>query len=329
MNDRISRKRVLVTGGFGGIGREILANLLSVGHDVTCLDLKSRKTQKLAQAFKGRVKTIWGSVCDESLLSVALKEIDVVIHMAAVIAPLANNNPALATAVNVDATKALVKLMEESPDAKRLIFASSVAVAGKTQHTRIPPLRADETPSPCDHYGRTKAECEAHIFNSELHWSILRIGVCPHVNLIGGSKEEMRMVFDTSANGRVEFVHWQDVGIAFANTVDCDDSIKRILLIGGGQKCQTYAGDLFDMMFGSMGIGKLPPGVFHPGPPRFLGDWLDTEESNSLLHYQRHSIEDFSTWLRRRYIYLHPFIKAISPIALKFIIKQSPHYRPH
>jgi len=326
MQQGFIRKHVLVTGAFGGIGREILRNLIAKGHEITCLDLKSAKSRKVAREFAGDVKILWGSVTDAAFLKQALSDVDVVIHMAAIVAPAANKKEALATQVNVVGTKTLINLMTRSKRSSRLIFASSVAVAGKQQHRRNRLLMSTEPPTPEDHYGATKAEGELCVIDSGLQWSILRIGVCPHVNVIGGGKDHLQMIFDTSATGRVEFVHFKDVGMAFANAVDCDETINRIMLIGGGEKCQTHASLLYGAMFTAMGIGKLPDEAFYPGPPRFFGDWLDTQESNALLQYQCHSLDDFYRWLSKRYAPVRLLLRCASPIVRKFIIRQSPHY---
>jgi len=326
MKAGFARKQVLVTGAFGGIGSEILQNLIAKGHEVTCLDLKNAKTKRAATEFIGSVKILWGSITDAVLLEEALKDIDVVIHMAAIVAPAANKQQALATQVNVVATETLINLMTRSKRSSRLIFASSVAVAGKQQHLRSPPLVSTEPPAPDDHYGATKAECERCIIGSNLRWSILRIGACPHANVIGGGKDGLQMIFDTSAAGRVEFVHFKDVGLAFSNTVDCDETIHRILLIGGGINCRTHASSLYDSIFTAMGIGKLPHEAFYPGSPRFFGDWLDTQESNALLQYQHHSLDDFYRWLSKRYAPVRLLLKFASPIVRKFMAGQSPHY---
>src|SRR3546814_4496332 len=91
--------------------------------------------------------------------------------------------------------------MESSPTAKRLIFASSMTVAGQDQHRRVPLLRVDEPPQPGDVYGRSKAECERRIQDSKLEWSILRLAVCPPAALSKKDAAGFDNIFDTSASG--------------------------------------------------------------------------------------------------------------------------------
>jgi nucleoside-diphosphate-sugar epimerase len=319
-------KKVLLTGAFGGIGRQVLSQLMLTGHKVTCLDLRNAKTEKLAAALPKSANVIWGNICDSAVLEAALCDIDAVVHMAGIIPPLANSNEALATKVNIDATRTLVELMQRLPCGKRLIFASSMGVAGLEQFKRTPPLTADVPPTPTDHYGFTKAECETLIRASDLDWTILRIAACPHEDLLGGGKEDLRIVFDTSAASRVEFVHFEDVGLAFANAVNCDAAIGRILFLGGGATCQTEAWNFYTELFKTMGIEGLPRSAFKPGPPLFFGDWLDTSESQALLKFQRHSLQDFYAWATKKAGYKRYLMKLISPLAKRAMLKMSPYY---
>jgi nucleoside-diphosphate-sugar epimerase len=324
---RSSGKRVLLTGAFGGIGRRVLARLLAAGHRVTCMDLRNPRTEKVAQTLPAGTAVAWGDIRAAESVEQALNGIDVVVHMAAIIPPLANENTQLATSVNVDGTRVLLEAMQRSPTAKRLVFASSMGVAGQRQEDRKPPLTADQPPTPDDHYGQTKVECETLVRHSGLNWTILRIAACPHDEILRGDIHSIRIMFDTSARGRVEFVHFEDVALAFANAVDRDASIGKVLYIGGGKRCQTEALEMYNSLFKAMGLGPLPASAFRPGPQMFFGDWLDTRESQAVLEFQRHSLDDFYGWVRRSVGSKRYLLKLASPIARRFILRQSPYYR--
>ena len=318
-------QRVLLTGAFGGIGQEALRHLLANGHSVNCMDLPNPKNKKAARQFSDRVNVIWGDICNLDTLGHTLQGIDVVIHMAAVLPPLANMDIARATVVNVEATRHLITLMEGSVTAKRLIFASSIGIAGKAQHLRTPPLTVEEPPAPSDHYGMTKAQCETLIKASAIDWTILRIAACPHAGLLKGNLDAFRLIFDTSADGRVEFVHFDDAGLAFANAVSCNETIGKTLFIGGGARCQTNAWSFYNSLFREMGLGPLPRAAFCPGQPLFFGDWLDTRESQELLKFQHHSLEEFYVWLRTHMGLKRYFFRALSPLINRVLLRQSPY----
>lgn len=320
-----AEKDVLLTGAFGGIGRRILDDLLKAGHEVRCMDLRNPRTETLARRLPSGAGVAWADIRDEAAVRSAVADVDAVVHMAALIPPLANANTALATAVNVDGTRTLIEAMQRSGRATRLVFASSMALAGREQYRRVPPLRVDEPPMPGDHYGRTKAEGEALVKASSLDWSILRIAACPHEEVLGSDRAGLRLMFDSSADARVEFVHFEDVGLAFANAVDCDAAIGKILFIGGGPACQTAALHFYNGMLAAMGLGPLPREAFRPGPPYFFGDWLDTTESQALLRFQRHSLVDFHAWLRARTGLKRHLLRAIAPLANRAISRESPY----
>lgn len=318
-------KTVLLTGAFGNIGTHVLRHLLAAGHRVVCLDLASDRNRRSAASFSSRIRVVWGDLQHPEVIRESLVGVDTVVHMAGIIPPLSERNPALATAVNVDATAALIRAMEASAQARRLVFASSMGVAGQEQHRRQPPLTVDLAPSPSDHYGQTKVRCEELIRTSTLQWSILRIAACPPMDLGTGDPTQLAIMFEASVDGRAEFVHMDDAGLAFANAVDCDDAIGKVLFIGGGERCRTNALAFYNSLLGTMGLGPLNPAKFRPGPSYFFGDWLDTRESQALLRFQRHSLEDYFTAMRQRVGFKRHLIRLVAPLANRHIEKHSPY----
>ena len=292
---------------------------------MVAMDLRTRKTEAQAATFSGALETVWGSICDPGMWPRVLSDIDTVVHLAAIIPPAADRNPTLTYAVNQTATFGLLQHMEASPIARRLIFASSMAVAGLEQQRRTPPLRADEEMQPADLYGRTKAGCEQRIRASSLRWSILRIAACPPTDISFKGVDNLEVIFDTSASGRVEVVHNDDAALAFANAVTCDEAIGKILLIGGGESCRSYALPFYNRMFSTVGLGRLKPEVLRPGPPHFFGDWLDTAESQQLLAFQRHGMDDIFSDLQAKVGLKRWLLKIVAPLVNLILERRSPH----
>ncbi len=319
-------KSVLVTGAFGNIGSHVVQHVLAAGHRVVAADLKTPQTEKVAAGLGATVDVVWGNICDPDYWARALGGIDVVIHLAAVIPPLADTRPELAIAVNQTATLELIRQMELSPTAKRLIFASSMTVAGHEQHLRTPPLRVDDPVNPTDPYGQSKAECERHIQGSALQWSILRIAACPPGRVaFGADTSAIKMIFRTSPLGRIEVVHNDDAALAFANAVNCDLAIGKILFVGGGEHCRSFTLEFYNRVFDAIGLGPLAASAFRPGPLYFYGDWLDTAESQQLLAFQRHGIEDIIADLRANAGFKRWFLRLVSPLANRFLERLSPY----
>lgn len=317
---------VLLTGAFGNIGQGTLDKLLAAGHTVVCHDQEMAKTREVADKYAGRISTVWGDINDLAVLATALEGVDTVIHLVGIIPPLSEQDGELAERVNVGGTRAIIAAMEASKTAKRLIFASSIAVFGTLQD-RQPPLLNDSRESPTDNYGRTKVAAEQAIRSSSLKWTILRICAAPPVEIPKGGAHDISTMFEMSADARVEFVHAEDVSSAFCSAVNCDESIGKSLFLGGGKECQLSGLEFATNMVRGNGIsGTLPAAAFKPGPiPVFYGDWVDTQESQRLLQFQHHTMEDFIGHMQAAMGWKYYLIRLISPLAKRVILKHSPY----
>jgi nucleoside-diphosphate-sugar epimerase len=316
--------KVLLTGALGNIGSNTVDALLAEGHDVIAFDLESRRARKLASRLDKRVHVTWGDITDQASVRLALDGMDAVVHLAAIVNP--ERAPDLARHVNVDATRSLIALMQASPTARRLVFASSMGIFGDIQD-REPPLRVDTPACPTSEYGRHKLECEEAIRQSGLQWSILRLVGVPPIRLIGYGYEP-RILFDFSGNARFEFIHPADAGTAFARAVACEHSIGKILNIGGGEKCRMTHHVFCNEMMSAIGIGPLPAEAFvRTEVRRFFGDWMDTEESQRLLRYQRRGLGELKADMRRDLGAIAPLIRLLRPVITRFVVRSSPYLR--
>lgn len=312
--------KVLLTGALGNIGLSTLKALLVEGHDVVAFDLESRRGRKLASRFRGRVHFVWGDITRPESLHNALDGVDAVIHLAAIIPPTSDRAPALARRVNVDATRSLIAQMEDSPTAKRLVFASSQGVFGDVQD-REPPLRVDTPVSPTDEYGRHKVACEQAIRQSRLQWSILRLAAVTPIHL---QAQDPSIMFEFSPDARFEFLHPADAGTAFARAVACAESIGKTLYIAGGASCRMTYYDFTSALMSAIGIGPIPIDAFvRTAPPRFFGDWVDTEESQRLLHYQKRGLNEQLEDMKKDFGMLVPLIRLVRPLATWFVVRSS------
>ena len=316
--------KVLLTGALGNIGSHTLDALLAEGHDVVAFDLESAKARKLAARFDQRVRVCWGDITKPEAIRAALEGVDAVVHLAAILNP--EKAPELARRVNVDATLDLIAQMEASPTARRLVYASSQGIFGDVQD-REPPLRADTKVSPTDEYGRHKVACEEAVRRSRLRWSILRLAAAPPIRLTGYSHDP-GILFEFSPDARMEFIHPADAGTAFARAVGCDAAIGKILNIGGGERCQTTHRAFCNELMNAMGIGSIPAEAFvAKKPPRFFGDWADTEESQRLLRYQKRGLGDVKADMRKDLGWIAALIRGLQPVVTWFVVRSSPYLK--
>jgi len=324
-------KKILLTGAFGNIGSLAIRELLSQGYHVVAFDKASDVTKKNSKKFTDTgIEIFWGDITVKQDIASALQGVDAVIHLAGIFPPTSENFPKLSQAVNVDGTRNVVEAMEKSPTAKRLVFASSIAVYGKHQGRIPPPLKASDPISPDDFYGKHKAECEAIIKASSLSWTIMRISACPPVNIANMASFKGAPIFESHPDSRLENIHPADAALAFVNAVACNAAIGKILLLGGGVKNQVTMHQMFNIMVGAIGLQPLPREAFQlKEPVDFHGDWLDTEESQRLLKFQRHDIQqhyqDFWNSIGPAKVAL-PIVKLFSPLVSWAIKKSSPFY---
>ena len=77
---------------------------------------------------------------------------------------------------------------------------------------------------------------------------------------------------------------------------------------------------------GSIGLGPIPAEAFvRTAVPRFLGDWLDTEESQRLLQYQKRGLAELKADMRKELGVVAPLVRLLRPVATWFMLRSSPY----
>ena len=148
----------LVTGGAGFIGSHLAEALLSRGHRVRVVDNfvtgKRENLQPLARA-----EFIEGDVADPDVCRSAVKDIEYVLHQAAIPSvPKSVNDPATSHRANVEATLNLL-IAARDAGVKRLVFAGSSSVYGDAATL---PKREDMPPDPLSPYALQKLVSEQY-----------------------------------------------------------------------------------------------------------------------------------------------------------------------
>lgn len=278
--------KVLITGAFGNLGKYTICELLKKGYKVTCYELKNKKNERIAKTLSKDVKIVWGDLKTGESLLMAIKDQDVVIHLGFIIPPFSEKNPELAYEINVGGTKRVIEAIKAQKNPPKFVFTSTIAVYGNSQHM-APPRKVGDPLNPVDHYGKQKIECEEIVKNSGLIWSILRLGAAPSIDW----QRIDPIMYDVPLTDRIEFVHPGDIAVALANAAGSRKIWGKTLLIGGGKSCQLYQREFMQKALTMLGIGMLPEQAF--GKKCYHTDWMDTEESQKLLKYQKHTYDDF------------------------------------
>ncbi|HWZ84718.1 MAG TPA: SDR family oxidoreductase [Thermoanaerobaculia bacterium] len=156
MNDdaTFSGLGVLVTGGAGFIGSNLVDALLERGARVRVLDdLSNGKRENLAHCAS-RIEFLEGDIRDPEVCARACRDVAVVFHQAALgSVPRSMKDPSSSIAVNVGGTANVFAAARDS-GVRRVVYASSSSVYGDS--TRLP-KREGEEGRPLSPYALSKA----------------------------------------------------------------------------------------------------------------------------------------------------------------------------
>lgn len=150
-------KKILVTGGAGYVGSNLVPKLLKAGYEVKVVDLYLYGDDVLA-AVKGHpgLSEVKGDIRDTAMLERELTGMDGVIHLACISNdPSYELNPDLGKSINYDAFLSLVRIAKEK-GVRRFLYASSSSVYGIKEGEVTEDLPLD----PLTDYSKYKALCE-------------------------------------------------------------------------------------------------------------------------------------------------------------------------
>ncbi|MEM2851497.1 MAG: SDR family oxidoreductase [Candidatus Bathyarchaeia archaeon] len=153
--------RALVTGGCGFIGSHLVEALLYRNCDVIVLDdLSTGKRENLKVFERCRNLTfIRGDVRNLDLVRAAVKDVEVIFHMAAIPSvPRSIGNPLLTHEVNVTGTLNVLKAGLDAK-VKRIVYASSSSVYGDVEFL---PRKENMPTFPISPYGVSKLAAEQY-----------------------------------------------------------------------------------------------------------------------------------------------------------------------
>lgn len=328
---------VLVTGACGLVGRATVQRLAEEGRRVVLSDLETPENAATAARLRDlapdRVRVRWTDLTDPGAVATLVADARpaAVVHLAAVIPPLSYARPAIARAVNVDATGHLLAACAAAETPPRVVLASSVAVHGsRNPHTHDDVLGADTPPAPSDLYGGHKVEAEQLVRGSGLDHVVLRLGGVMTVERAAAGSDSFYLGAALPADGRIQTVDVRDVATAMARATEAD-VLGRVLMIGGDDATHRLRQhQLTDEMAAAAGLeGGFPPGL--PGDPEddagwFATDWMDTAPAQAALDFQHHSWPQMLAETRARAGWSRHLLRLVAPVLHEVLRRRSPYY---
>ena len=155
--------KVVVTGGAGYIGNIVVAHLIHRGFEVTVFDKYLFGAESLLSFPREKFRLIQGDVRNQESLRSALKGIQAVVHLAAIVGePACLVDPAAAKSINVEGTQTVLSTAIEC-GVDRLIFISTCSNYGVS----LPNVWTDENAPlrPLSIYAASKVSAEEIILN--------------------------------------------------------------------------------------------------------------------------------------------------------------------
>lgn len=265
--------KLLVTGGAGRLGTELIRIASARGHSTRVFDLPQVPWDAVEE-IPG-VEVFKGDITDRDVVAEACRDVDGVFHLAALLPPRSEADRVLTMRVNVEGTRNVVEALEDRPETP-LIFASSISTYGPTADERLP-IREDHPQVAHDNYSESKIEAERLIRASGVSHVVLRIAPVAVADLV-----ELPDVIPYRADQRVEFVYVGDAARALYSAFESREARGRVFNIAGGESWQMTGAEYIEGFYEALGVEVEP----RFSEEHTAVDWYDTSRGR-LLGYQR------------------------------------------
>lgn len=226
-------RKILITGGAGYIGSVLTKLLLDKGYSIIVLDNFRYNQNSLMDCCQYDNFTIIRGDCrDKETMTAALKGVDTIIHLAALVgAPLCNSDKVGAVTTNLEATKLLLSLRNEH---QKILFPCTNSGYGIGEANNF---CTEDTPlRPISLYGKTKVEAESLILKADnaISFRLATVfGVSPRMRLdLLVNDFVYRAITDRTvvlfeSHFKRNYIHIRDVARVFLHGIEKFDHMKN------------------------------------------------------------------------------------------------------
>jgi UDP-glucose 4-epimerase len=289
---------VLVTGGAGFIGSNLVRGLLARGDDVRVIDNFSTGSRRNLEGLEHDVEIVEGELRSYERVHNAVRGVEIVFHLGALgSVPRSVQDPLTSSAVNVEGTLN-VQLAARDEGVRRVVFASSSSIYGNQDEL---PLRESMAPDPISPYGVAKLAAERYCVSFSRVYHSFETVVLRYFNVFGPRQDptsqyaavvplfitaiaagEPVTIFDDGEQSR-DFTYVDNIVEANILAAHAEGASGRIFNVSGGAPTSVNAlADAIGRMLDKPVERKYLPA--RPGDLR--NSWADVSEARNLLGFE-------------------------------------------
>ena len=182
--DKIKGKKVLVTGGLGFVGHNLVKSLVNdYGCDVIVVDDCTNSNEKVLSAVWDKISFHKLSVLDEENLYPLFKGVNYIFHLACIQIAASSSNPLLDMQVNAQSVLQILEYFKkvEHPELERFVYTSSCSVFGSSAKL---PASEDDPTRVLSNYAATKLLGEQYTLIYNRNYDI-PVSVVRYSNVFG------------------------------------------------------------------------------------------------------------------------------------------------
>jgi nucleoside-diphosphate-sugar epimerase len=219
---------IALTGATGFIGRHLLRDLPQRGYRIRVLLRRPGEVPPEASS------AVIGDIASPRNMNAALRDVDAVVHSAALAHAMSGKPEDDYRTINTEATIGLARAAERA-GVKRFVFLSSIRAQSGPTAERV--LTEEDPPAPTDAYGRSKLAAEQALADLGIDWVALR----PVLVYGPGVKGNMAALIDlarsplplpfTGLRGQRSLLAVENLAAAVATVLKLPDAIRRPLIV--------------------------------------------------------------------------------------------------
>ena len=307
-------KKILVTGGAGTVGYQVVRFLLSEGkYEITVLELRNRRAYSKLKKFKKRINIVYGDVNDDALIDALIKENEIVIHLAGILPPLANVNGELCKVVDLGGTTNIVNSIKNYNPSCHLLYASSTSIYGEQKDQLNIKVTSKPNFDEFDNYSKYKLECEKYIKDNIKNYTIFRL------SYVLGDPGKDNIIYNVKLDQEEEMLSSVDAGYAFVSSIDHLDKLnKKTFDVSGGPKFRTTFADFINHIFKTYGLSSEYLEMFFVAEKNYYGGYYsDSDKLNDILNYRSKNLDVYYDSLNKYKYNIFRFIPRLLSIPFR------------